>query len=219
MCEPSHSIIQTDDPHNPPDDDNYSSPQATFAQNRLLQGLGTWAKKIKNWLHLSQLGKGHSETLKSRVASVSSWAYDDVFTRYEAHWWDRKVVFDGGKLVYKQREERLAAATKYAEAVSIGGLSQLRNFLEVSMQNTDRIEAYSSMFREKFLNFDGRVELENRSKKVFKVPLYKMFYLKKNEKQVESWIKFLMGFTRQRKLLVPEWADDDKLWLPKPKLT
>lgn len=232
MCEPTHSIVQVDDPNNPPDDSDTGSPQATFSSSLLMSKLGSWAKKVKNWLHISKLGRGHSETVEARKVSVASYHYDMVFTLFEAEWWHRKVKLDHGGRMYftpPQREARLAAATQYAENMSIGDLGRLRTFLEVSMQNSDRPYLYAEQFRRAFLTFEGRVKFEKEATTIFKksldnifcditVPKGKKAPTEKGRVALDSFIKFMLGFTRKRKLIVPEWADDEKLWVPKSKL-
>jgi len=252
MCEPSHSILQ----YNPPEknDDDFdggvtsmSAQAGQYSRDGLLAGLGQWAKKIKGWMHLSMLGKGHSETIGARSNGLM-YRYDNVFRLYEAHWWDRSVVRDGAlrRGVYDHSavltEEQLKAATDYAMSVSIGDLGQLRRFLEQSLARTDKAAGYLARFRDGFLNVDGRSQFDKACHEVLKVePAVLMRTNLSSQKSIdlavqmgssidskksrplslESITKFVVGFTRKRKLLVPEWADDDSLWtsaMVKPKL-
>lgn len=254
MCEPSHSIIQYDPPERDDDDNDggMSAQAGQYVRDGLLVGLGQWAKKIKGWMHLSMLGKGHSETIGERSNGLM-YRYDDVLRLFEAHWWNRNVVKDGairsgsydhGVLTTQQQ---LDAATNYANLVSIGDLGQLRRFLEQSLAKTDRSQAYLQMFRDGFLNVDGRIEFDRGVKDVLKVePSVLMRTNLASPSQVailngmkpvigkredskksrplslESITKFVLGFTRKRKLIVPEWADDANLWasaIVKPKLS
>lgn len=228
MCEPSHSIIQYT-PEGQDDDDNTGgtvfSPQAgSHTKARLLEGLGKWSKKIKGWMHLSMMGSGHSETLGARTQN-QMYRYDNIFWLYEAHWWNRSVKKDGIIGNYYSRPEatsyQLDAATSYANNVSIGGLHQLRNFLEQSLLKTDRAYGYVNQFRNGFLNEKGRHKFDLNCEKVLKVkPYYLMNSLstagdkRKQNLSIDSIIKFIIGFTRKRDLIVPEWADDTSLWTP-----
>ena len=254
MCEPSHSIIQYDPPERDNDDfdGGMSAQSGQYVRDGLLAGLGQWAKKVKGWMHLSMLGKGHSETIGERSNGLM-FRYDNVLRLYEAHWWNRAVVKDGamsnGRYVnhVTTSQLQLDAATNYANLVSIGDLGQLRRFLEQSLAKTDKSQAYLCMFRDGFLNVDGRTQFDKDVKDVLKVePRVLMSTNFANPLQVgvlngmrseignrdnskksrplslDSITKFILGFTRKRKLIVPEWADDASLWVSgivKPKLT
>ena len=256
MCEPSHSILQYNPPEKQDDDfdggvTSMSAQAGQYSRDGLLAGLGQWAKKIKGWMHLSMLGKGHSGTLGARSNGLM-YRYDDVFRLYEAHWWNRNVIRDGairngshiGNVTIT--EEHLRAATDYAMSVSIGDLGQLRRFLEQSLAKTDRTKGYLYHFRSDFLNVDGRAQFDKACKEVLKVEPHTLLGANLNSESsrksmmnlsqytvpvvdskkgrplsLESITKFVLGFTRKRKLLVHEWADDDSLWtsaMVKPKL-
>jgi hypothetical protein len=244
MCEPSHSIIQYDPPEFDKDGDDQGSSMSAqagqYSRDGLLSGLGQWSKKIKGWMHLSMLGKGHSETLGARSNGLM-YRYNDVFRLYEAHWWNRKVVKDGaiqsGSYAHNVivTQQHLDAATNYANLVSIGNLGMLRRFLEQSLAKTDRSQTYLNQFRDGFLNVDGRIQFDKDCKEILKVspgmilgqtmrawgsPVGKADSSKGRPLSLESVTKFILGFTRKRKLIVPEWADDASLWtsgLGKPK--
>jgi hypothetical protein len=261
MCEPSHSILQYNPPEKQDDDfdggvTSMSAQAGQYSRDGLLAGLGQWAKKIRGWMHLSMLGKGHSETIGARSNGLM-YRYDDVFRLYEAHWWNRRVIRDGairrGSYVDAViTDEQLKAATDYAMTSSIGDLSQLRRFLEQSLLKTDRASGYLAHFRNDFLNVDGRSAFDQACKDVLNVTPSRLMSTnisndrsralltmtapeiereikggvvgskKSRPLSLESITKFVIGFTRKRKLLVPEWADDDSLWtsgLGKPKLT
>ena len=225
MCEPSHSIIQYT-PDGQDDDDNTGgmvlSPQSgSYTKARLVEGLGKWAKKVKGWMHLSMMGSGHSETIEARTQN-QMYRYDNIFWLYEAHWWNRNVVRDGIlNSAFHRRvaasDYQLDAATNYAKTVSIGSLSQLRNFLEQSLIKTDRTYPYLDQFRKGFLNDKGRQQFDSNCQKVFKSSYSNLIASLRNKKSshsIDSVIKFVVGFTRKRNLIVPEWADDTSLWTP-----
>jgi len=212
MCEPSHSIIQYNDPNSPEDDDDFtgSAQAGSFTIGNLTSGLTKWAKKIKKWMHLSQMGNGHSETIGNR-SLISMYKYHEVFGLYEAHWWNRSVICDGGAA---QRGIKLDCATEYANLVSIGDMTQLRRFLKTSMQNSNRPQNYVDQFRNGFLNTKGKTSFDNRFAKVFKKK--PTFYNVRNvvKNNLEGVTKFIAGYTRKRTLIVPEWADDTGIWKP-----
>jgi hypothetical protein len=221
MCEPCHSIIQYSDF----DDDERSSGVPT--EQRLSNNLGTWLRKIGRWLHLSKMGSGHSEAIQK--TSLQNELFLPTPTFYEVNWWERKMHIDGVfrssfsrlwqntsneryALIDALREESKEAAQQYANAVSIGNLTTLRRFLKSSIQKSTMPIKYLLHF-ELMLNSQGR-DLLNRKARSFG------FYRKTGhnvgnaEVSVEQMIKLLMGFTRKRELLRPEWADDGRLWVP-----
>lgn len=220
MCEPTHSIVQYDDPNDKNDndsDDGELSPQAKqYPQSQLTGRLSRWAKKVRNWFHVSKLGRGHSETIGERTG-VSLYSFDHVFSRYEAHWWNRTVVRDGG---LHRDEVALTSAEDYAKLTSIGDLTQLRRFLEVSMQNTDRPESYIEAVWSSLLTSDGNRQFESDYNKYFKSKYtrYDLSVRLQDSKKRLEIVKFVIGFTRKRSLLVPEWSDDAALWSPEKKL-
>lgn len=218
MCEPNHSIVQypTGD-----DDDDRGTPtasseriEAAVSKNRL----ASWGKKIREFFHFSTFGAGHS--------GATGFGYHEERwlpspTSYEAMWWVRKVSFDGefrGRSFNK--DEALSAATEYANRTSIGSLSIFRKFFELSLKQTYKPNAYIDIFLMHLLNKEGRAAVDEKLWKAFRlrsIPKfgYSLFGVPKNRSvSVENFVKFLLGFTRKRNLLVPEWADDDKLWLP-----
>ena len=211
MCEPTHSIVQYRDPNDGHDSDNGASAQSGYSTSRLVSGLSKWAKKIRKWMHLSAMGSGHSETIGKRIG-VSLWHFDNSLFRFEANWWNRTVHRDGGNSDAIQ----LDCAEDYAKLVSIGDLNQLRRFLECSMQNSDRSYLYLDRLRSDMLIPQGQQELDVKAKKVFGMKRWGFGSLAKMP--LASVIKFTLGWTRKRKLLVPEWADDSKLWVPEKKI-
>lgn len=214
MCEPSHSIIQYSDPDG--DNDNNGSAQGGYRARQLTQGLGKWTKKIKDWFHLSMMGQGHSETIGARASNVAMYDYHEIFALYEAHWWNRKVVPDGFAAV--RSGPRFDCAWQYANQVSIGDMTQLRRFLETSMRNSVRPQQYADLFWTSMLNRDGRQQFESRFSKVFKRNLRGNGMANVVRDKKSEFTKFMLGFTRKRDLLVPEWADDNRIWSPSGKV-
>lgn len=222
MCEPSHSIIQYDPPGNDDDAQGGQSAQSgEYVRNGLLAGLGQWSKRIKRWFHLSMLGKGHSETIGARSKGLMH-RYDSTLRLYEAHWWNRQVTKDGAisngnYISVNVSHEQLQEATEYAKLVSIGDLGQLRRFLEQSLEKTDRQYVYLDRFRNNFLNKEGREEFDKKCQQVFNVKPNRLVDISNGVQRIplQSVIKYVLGFTRKRKLIVPEWADDTRLWTPK----
>ena len=207
MCEPNHSICQI---FNPAEEQN---------RNALLFGQAlniAWKKDIGVFTHISKMGAGHHETANTH--GLSAWL--DNFTGYEVSWWDRKCKLDGYiNCPPEFKEESLLAAHQYADMVSIGSLHSLRQFLEVSLQKTTRPLMYTYNF-EFILNEKGRNNFYSKYRQLLK--LVNQRYIRfKGIKEVLSFTdrktitKILLGYTRKREFLVPEWADDDKLWVKK----
>ncbi len=213
MCEPSHSIIQyPPDDKNDNDQDGMTSLSAqSNVRETLIGKLGQWARRVRGWMHLSKMGSGHSETIDVCTSNHVMNRYSDILSLYEAHWWNRQVKRDGGKA---SSDIQLLAATDYAKAVSIGNLTNLRNFLEQSILKTDRIGGYVNRFRNNFLNLDGRVKFDQRCQEVLKVKPTLLLDERKLQIPKQSIANFVLGFTRKRGLIVPEWADDQSLWTP-----
>ena len=191
MCEPAHSILQYPDTF----DDGSGMATKPFAPSAL-QKFFDWGKKIGSFFHFSKMGEGHSEAQKIIIGQT--WHEVPNPLRYEANWWDRKFHIDDYRTVPPDSHD---CAKHYADLVSIGSLHALRQFLEASMKKTDRASEYFARFHNNFLNGKGRAELEKR----FKSQVKHFFNI--------NQIGLLLGFTRKRNLLVPEWADDEKLWV------
>ena len=224
MCEPCHSIIQYPDG----DDDDRST--GTPVEQRI-SGWGEWFRRIGQWLHLSKMGKGHSEAIKT--TSFEAELYLPTPTYYEVNWWERKIHLDGSfrasfkrlgcnalnnypgtsyaqEIALKQRrqEEAMVAARQYANAVSIGNMTTFRRFLTTSLQKTvDYHQKYVLHF-ELMLNRNGRDLLHKRLKE------FTMRCGRIRKTNADKVTKLLLGFTRKRELLIPEWADDKGLWVP-----
>lgn len=211
MCEPTHSIVQWNDPNDPDDDVGGLSAQAGQYPKRMLTGkLVKWARKIGKWMHMSRLGRGHSEAIGER-SGVAGYHFDEVFKLYEAEWWHRQVKPD----LHFPSAELLDCATQYAHTSSIGSLTQLRNFLEVSLRNTERRSGYLQRLRNDMLTEKGRHEFDTKCSKYFRIKKDRLMIHKLSSANIDKLVNFTLGFTRKRELLVPEWADDDALWTPK----
>lgn len=204
MCEPFHSIVQY------PDQDNDGNP--TSGKIDVIPGMmAKWTKKIASWFHLSKMGFGHSETVALTPLGRSRLPEP---TRYEAAWWNRQTKIDGPFQGLHQFEasEALESAKIYSKAVSTGNLHTLRKFLEASLMNSDRPLLYVHQALEGLFTTKGQNEL-HRKFKMCKIPLEHIY--KTMDIHMRTTICGLMlGMTRNRKFLVSEWADDDKLWIP-----
>lgn len=215
MCEPYHSIVQY------PDQDDHGPTQPRLdAATHGLKGLMEKGKKILRWFHFSKMGAGHSVATPFNMRQERSLPRP---TSYEALWWNRTVHRDGefrGEAF--DMEDALESAEEYANRTSIGSLTQLRQFLETSLQKTNRQGEYLTRFVEDFLNAEGREAFHKRSKKVLGLNLanhrqswdFLRMLQRDDPKKLRSLTKFMLGYTRKRALLVPAWADDDSLWTP-----
>jgi hypothetical protein len=222
MCEPAHSIVQYNcqDDHN---DDDFQKPFSSQMdqESRIKAALGKvlgLGRRISHWLHFSKLGNGHSGVVDNKLSpQLTEFGHADLIlprdTKYENNWWDRKVVFDGrfnGPL--SDREPALTAATIYAECSCLGNMSLFRRFLEQSIKNSERFaHRYVERFIEGMLTVDGRIEFTNQLKQVGRGKLFDLF---KNPNTKDAALAKLMKMTRQRKLLLPHWADNNTLWTP-----
>ena len=178
-----------------------------------------WGKKVAGWLHFCKLGSGHHEVIRMN-GTFSNLVPEE--TRYEALWWERRVKIDGSYsgLVF-DAPQALAAATKYADGVSIGSMTALRRFLETSLRKTDRPSAYVDRFA-LMLTKGGRDDFHQKLKTLYncKHNLLETFGFNRiPPDKLESIIKLMMGYTRKRNLLVPAWADDAKIWERNPVLS
>jgi hypothetical protein len=205
MCEPTHSIVQFP---NKDDDDNPTAPRIETIGD---SGWIIWArKKIMDWFHFSKMGFGHSESLSKLTPTARSML--PINTKYETQWWIRKTIRDGRYYGLHQAEAPLAleCAAEYAKRVSVGNLTLLRQFLEMTMKRSEKPSEYIGPFC---------LMLSERGKNEFFLKMQRLLGIKsfyaiegKVAHHLELIIKVMLGFTRKRDLLVPEWADDSKLW-------
>ncbi len=209
MCEPNHSIVQF-----PNQDDQGNPTESRLDSIPSEQGWGAWLKKkIGSYFHFSKMGLGHSETLGTISPVGRRLLIQD--TKYEAQWWDRKFHLDGTFHGPEyDKKEAFDCAHEYAKRVSIGNLTTLRQFLENSIMKTFQLSRYLELFAGSFLNREGSNEFLVKMKtKLYWQDLWNIpFNLDKEERR--KLLKMMLGFTRRRNLLVPEWADDTKLWTP-----
>lgn len=213
MCEPNHSIVQF------PNEDDWGTPTESRLGAAVDNGVLGWCKKIGRWLHLSKMGKGHSEALGITPSWSSTSTLPDA-TFYEVEWWIRKVNLDGSFRTSmlshtpeywdsrrQIQQDAKDAAVKYAQAVSIGNLTTLRRFLETSIKKSSYASKYFQCF-ELMLTANGRDLFAKRFNDLRK----SLGHVR--DKNLDKYIKMTLGFTRKRHLLVPEWSDDSRLWTP-----
>lgn len=220
MCEPAHSIVQYPDG----DDDDRST--GTPLEQRIA-GWGDWLRRIGRWLHLSKMGKGHTEAIQT--TSLSAELFIPNPTYYEVNWWERTLHLDGafrggfnqiGRNAlehhalmhsteaertkwHKTQEEAKQAAQQYANVVSVGNMTTFRRFFTTSIAKSAMPRKYVLHF-ELMLNKAGRDLLAKKLKMFGRV----------GKTNIERVTKTLLWFTRKRELLIPEWADDKRLWVP-----
>ncbi len=219
MCEPAHSVVQY--PHDFDDKDLPFGGQMD-KESRLKSALGKackWTKKIGKWLHLSRFGAGHS---KATLVDGRQSLYLPQATLYEGYWWNRKFSLDG---CFK-REDPLAlkAAQQYHNDSVMGNMSLFRRFLETSMQKTshpDGASAYVQTLVTSVLTAEGGNKLLARFRRVFGGKSFRLETVMgphANGVELNRAIKLVMGFTRQRRLFLPHFADDESLWVPGGKV-
>lgn len=202
MCEPFHSINQFED-HGP----------SANALQRVLGPIKNLGTRIRGWLHFSKVGAGHSEGL-AKISGNSDLCY--YGTQYETAWWNRQTHLDGIYRGELASADALIAAEQYAMRSSIGHIQILRRFLEPTLKTTDRGYGYFAVFRN-MLTSKGKDILERKTIQVVGAEEYRkmsMYAWHSSSTLGTSLINAMMGITRKRELLIPEWADDDKLWLP-----
>lgn len=200
MCEPYHSINQFED-HDP------ESPRAALGLMGKIRAVGT---KIRSWLHFSKVGAGHSEALAKGLQSV----LDNLRgTRWEVGWWDRSVKIDGDYYGELDPVGAEIACGKYANLSSIGHIQIFRRWFEPTLAATNRGNGYISAFRS-MLTKEGRTQFEAKIRHIGGPGLVRSLTFWSTHELDPRVIKAMLGMTRKRELLVPEWADDDKLWAP-----
>lgn len=200
MCEPAFSISQFEDP-----DQFGNAPSSHLGMK--LGVIAQLGKRIRSWFHLSKMGYGHHEStakiLGGRISLPSH-------TKYETMWWSRDTKVDGyhhGKL---SPEDALDACDWYAHQTCIGGLPQLRTFLERTLMGTDRLGSYIPPLQLLFGTRKGKRAID-RFYHQHRKDLAKLIIVEPTPRQLTN---FVVGMTRHREMMCPEWADDNKLWLP-----
>lgn len=233
MCEPYHSIVQFEPPPSMNDDDDRDfhddggsgSPPSRIT--RYISNAVKWVKKIGSRWHLSKMGEGHTGAVGSLDGIRDTFLLPER-TLWEAAWWNRTLKKDGRTAFLPHQEPiAYAEAKKYADIVSIGSLHSLRQFLENSIRNSQRPSSYVWMIRQQLLNQKGRKSYEHKLIQAFgKTGADSLFdrayallddkpvsYKTRNE-YLDRLVKIVLGFTRKRDMLVPEWSDDLSLWVP-----
>jgi hypothetical protein len=211
MCEPCHSINQF-----PDDPDLNPRVQTAFEK------VAGWAKKVGSWFHFSKMGMGHSGAIEYNQLH-DRWIPEP--TRYEVEWWHRHFKRDGsfnhqgreyghwGTAIPPDlvpiAEDAEDSARIYAEQVSYGSLQIFRRFFETSVMKSNRPYAYFHSFMS-MLNSNGQNLLLEKTRRALGVSMYNINTIQRRE----PIMKMCLGLTRKRELLIPEWADDTKLWLP-----
>lgn len=203
MCEPHHSIVQF-----PTDDDSPSAQGGLSTLGKVMD----WGKKVWEYFHFSKLGSGHTESMYwARAHGLSV----PTPTLYETAWWSRNVRLDGSFVGNPNlKNTGLEAARIYSNDVVLGSMGKLRQFLTMSIVKSDRPESYAAVFVDSMLNAMGRQQFTDRWRKIFRESFYMGAY-SIFETQKEAATKFVLGYTRRRDLLVPEWSDVGSLWLAK----
>lgn len=192
MCEPAHSIVQY-----PPDNDgtHFGTPET------ILSKLGNWTKKIGRWFHISKMGKGHSAATMHGHRQL---LYLPEPVNYEGFWWNKgSFELDGYSRIVVPGDPQFEAAKEYHMRACMGSMSIFRRFFEASLQNTNRHSSYVSRFSECVLTSKGKDLLRSKIRRLFP---------RDQGKDRDRFIKLIMGFTRKRNLLVPEWSMDDAFW-------
>jgi len=207
MCEPHHSIVQFP----PQDDDN---PYSDLPGGRLGMVLGKVArvgKKVRGWFHLSRMGAGHSEATQQIFGRVDLPGFNSL----EVAWWKRQTRFDFPSI--NRSDEAWSAAREYAERTSIGHIQTLRRFLEESITHSDRPWSYWEQMRQMLMPA-GISQLEEKTRRVIgdKICRPSSFArISLSPKLQRQLANCIVGLTRQRNLLTPVWADENRLWLPR----
>lgn len=216
MCEPYHSSVQykvNDDPiiRDDDQDNNQDNSGGGSTESRLQWGLGKiydWGKKIRSWFHFSSLGSGHTESIQW---AKTKHLYLPQEARYECAWWNRLVKFDSGR-VFGDKGDAIRAATEYSNVVCIGDIQKFRRFFETSIQKTLNPYLYFETFMVLMLTTEGRDKVHQDIIRCFghnalqpkkPIPSYK----------AQRIASLMLGYTRKRSLLVPEWSDCPHLWI------
>jgi hypothetical protein len=213
MCEPYHSVVQL--PEKPPDDSDIDvgGTLSGGSGGGIAAKLGSMLKKIGSWFHLSRMGSGHSESFES--SGLASQKLPPTL-QYEINWVERSMTRDplnDRSRVYLHQmllNDAHEAAQIYADRVSVGSLPALRRFLEASVKASDRSWLYFDEFSRLLLP----KHRDTYIKKIQELGGKLSRYGATDPATHPSITKLMLGYTRKRHLLIPEWADDDRLWVP-----
>jgi hypothetical protein len=224
MCEPTHSIIQFS-LYDALGNSNANSLHFAMRSNfgvALANGI-----QDKKFLTYSMMGYGHSEGIK--VASMPELL--PLNAKYEALWWNRKVVVDtpAADWTGETKELAIAAARKYAERYSIGSLNSLRNFLAESLEYTlnplQYIDAARAMFSSRGIHVMDEMIRDIQKERNLKKMLS---HVKSVNSSIKTSLKtgtmenvsaerrplvvMMNELTQHRDYFNSEWADDYSLW-------
>lgn len=229
MCEPMHSTIQFPDP----DDfdggdwnDDGDSLSAQSARPSLIGKMGKWFKKVGKFFHVSKMGSGHSETLRSDKlnAVVDSQIHSFIeppHYKWEADWAVRRVYRDGGNIGFGfcnkiglNDDDSESAAKQYINDVCIGSFTAFRRFFETSLVETEKgkRQQYVANFL-RMLTADGVAGFVKKCENILGRKTNNAERYIAEKLQPRQLAALCLGFTRKRGLLIPEWADDGNLWV------
>lgn len=113
----------------------------------------------------------------------------------------------------EEEEDKLASAEAYSHAVCMGHIKKLRRFLENSLSSTDNFNTYFTRIFDCFLTSVGRIKMEETLKKINGGRLIDIYgSAPPSQELIQPMTNALIGMTRQRRLIVPEWSDADECW-------
>jgi len=165
-----------------------------------------WGKKIANWFHFSKLGSGHSESIEWNKTKHLILPAKEV--RYEGAWWNRTFKIDGYPDTL-EAERAKQAAHEYSNIVCMGNIQVFRRYFETSLNQSSRFMLHVQQFLDGMLNPKGKDLFTRKMQQCFPRKTRMREYIK-----TPQVINLVMGFTRKRELLVPEWSDVPSLWIP-----
>lgn len=183
MCEPTHSIIQI-----PLKifalqqgiiEEQSTLLSAQFCLGESKRQLLAWSHQTRDYLHLSRMGQGHSESIQ--LTTNNAQLFPD-HVKYEGLWWERKTRLDEGtaygfginipegvgvhrtaalkKLEAELKTISLEAATNYARRQSYGSIPVLQKFLMESLRRTERPYMYIREVSEHLLSDEGKASFQ-----------------------------------------------------------
>ncbi len=220
MCEPHGSIVQY------PRFDEDERPVETIIQaavetQRLILPEAERHILIPNgamigrFIHYSRMGRGHSETINAILGrkNYRPARLPVQDTKYETQWWDRRFRLDGSFHGQSfDQEDAYDSAKVYAERVVLGNVRLLRRFLELSITHSDvpyiYFEQAKHMLTHKaWLLFEDKLRfiLERKDASIESLSV-------KAPRLVKAATDALIGLTRKRINMVPEWADVESVW-------
>lgn len=226
MCEPCTSVIQY-----PAEESKTGESNETKMKRGLGEKLSRFMKKVGGFFNLAHLGSGHTESVNWAETRVEY--LPPEIGRFEANWWHREFHIDGYlKIEDALADESFKSAEIYTHQICLGDLGKLRNFLEVSINNTEKPTGYLQRMPE-MLSLKGQEELMRKGgiilnslsssvKNVhsWKYPNYECIWTKLMNKirhdeanLVSNMLKAFLGLTRKREFLNDAWADS-ALWSP-----